>query len=314
MNRLQASDDVEILDLTIRFSASIPDLLLSTPNDQSVTTAAVKQEIRSNLPNELANRRIRLIHAGKALTDDAPLTTVLKKGSSQASSRAQTPVPGVESGTSKGKTPIRNPPKLSRIYIHCSIGDVVLSPADLAAEAALARPQPHRSTDPSALFEAAGQNVDRQTPSQTVVPSEDGGTTAAAPRGFDRLLAAGFTAQEVQNLRLQFLAIQAYTHTPDSMPSPNTLRDMEDRWLDNTSSSAGAAGAEGVGQQQHDDDEGAAGQIDDIVWGSAMGFFWPVGCLLWAFRERGIWSRRRKMAVVVGLLVNMAFGMVRWMR
>jgi iron-sulfur cluster assembly 1 len=294
MNFIQPPDqDVNSIDLTIRFSASLPDLLLSLPHSSNATTATLKHEIRTRLPDEFSKRRIRLIHAGKALADDASLATTLKKTSSHAPSRSSTPIPP-DLEHAKGKAPIRNPPLISRIYIHCSIGDVVLSSAELAAEAASAH-----SRGPST-------NHSKDTVADPQI------STVPASRGFDRLLNAGFSPSEVQNLRLQFLAIQAHTHTPEAMPSPNTLRDMEDQWLDNSESN-NSTGQTGAGARVGDE-EGAAGQLDDMIWGATMGFFWPIGCLLWAFREEGIWSRRRKMAVILGMLVNTGLGTLRWMR
>jgi len=96
------------------------------------------------------------------------------------------------------------------------------------------------------------------------------------------------------------------------MPSPNAMRELEDQWLDNSESLSGAGG--GLGGGGGFEAEGEAGALDDLLWGSVMGFFWPVGCLWWACREEGIWSRRRKMAVVVGVCVNAGFGGLRWMR
>jgi len=292
------------LDLTIRFSASLPDLLLTVPSSSHATTSTLKQQIRARLPSEYANRRIRLIHAGKALADDALLSTSLNRPLSRPPSRVATPGPYDDSDRAsprgKGKAPVRDPPALSRIYIHCSIGDVVLSAAELAAEAALARPENERATrDPT------------QTSAGAAAEAE---ATAPAPRGFDRLLSTGFSASEVQSLRLQFLAIQAHTHTPDTMPSPNTLRDLEDEWLDNSTNGADGMGAGGPGGGAGGvaDEDGYAGALDDMIWGTAMGFFWPLGCLMWAIREEGIWSQRRKMAVAVGFMLNIGLGIVRY--
>ena len=281
-------------DLVIRFSASIPDLILTLPRSPPPNTATLKQEVRSHLPPDFQSRRIRLIYSGKALDDEVLLTSILRQPISRTPSRTSTPTPVLNSQAKedRGKTPIRDPPSISRIYIHCSIGDVVLSSSDLAQEASLARR--HDST-----VDLTIQDVSLPSPPPT----------APTPRGFDRLLTAGFTAQEVANLRVQFRAIQAHTHTPDTMPSPTTLRDLEDRWLDNSSS---ATGQESTARRYEDED--TAGQLDDIIWGSIAGFFWPVGVMLWAGREEGIWSRRRKMAVVVGVLVNLGLGVVRWMR
>ena len=275
------------LDLTIRFSASLPDLLLSIPVSRHATTSTLKVEIRKCLPPEFASKRIRLICAGKALADEILLEKVLKAPSRAPSPRPSTPV---QDASGKGKAAVRDPPAVSRIYIHCSIGDVVLSSEELVAEQALAAPASTTGAGDAASV------------------SENGATsTAPAPRGFDRLLNAGFTPSEVSSLRLQFLAIQAHTHTPDSMPSPNTIRSLEDQWLDNSNNVDTMNGNAG-------DPEDAAGALDDLLLGATCGFFWPVGCLLWAGREEGIWTRRRKMAVVMGVIMNVAVGVLRWMR
>jgi iron-sulfur cluster assembly 1 len=95
------------------------------------------------------------------------------------------------------------------------------------------------------------------------------------------------------------------------MPSPNTLRALEDRWMDNDANATGvgsdAAGAGGGGVG--DDERGA---LRDLVWGVIMGFFWPVGCGVWLVREEGVWSFRRKAAVAVGFGLNLVLGVVRF--
>ncbi|KIW15634.1 hypothetical protein PV08_05682 [Exophiala spinifera] len=301
------SNEDNDLDLTIRFSASLPDLLLTLPGSLSANTATLKQLIRTRLPAEYAKHRIRLIYAGKALIDDVPLTASLRRTVSRPPSRMGTPGPyddanAAGNGKSKGKLAVRDQPSQARIYVHCSIGDLVLSAAELAEEAATAQ----NATAESEKADAAMSGQRRQEQGQQT-------TTTPIPRGFERLLNAGFTAAEVQSLRLQFLAIQAHTHTPDTMPSPNTLRDMEDRWLD-SSNAAGEAGAlgDGMGSGMQTDDEGQGGALDDMIFGTAMGFFWPIGCLMWGVREDGIWSQRRKMAVVVGFLLNIGLGLIRY--
>jgi hypothetical protein len=303
----QQNDDEDYdFELTIRFSASLPDLLLSIPGSLHANTATLKQLIRSRIPDEYATRRIRLIYAGKALVDEIPLDISLKRNVTRPPSRIGTPGPYEESnGTGgragvgrdavKGKLAIRDPPSQSRIYIHCSIGDLVLSKEDVAAEVAAAQA--------GSEGEEKKDVTSRQQPQQT--------TTTPAPRGFDRLQNAGFTPSEIQSLRLQFLAIQAHTHTPDTMPSPNTLRNMEDRWLDNSTTEGGMLGGSTT-LDGSTDEEAQAGTLDDMIWGTVMGFFWPIGCLMWGIREEGIWSQRRKMAVVIGFMLNIGLGIIRY--
>lgn len=319
-----ATDDLE---LTIRFSASLSDLHLSIPlhTQPNANTSTLKQLIRSRLPAEYASRRIRLIYSGKALADDAVLSTILKRPASHPPTRTATPrpgsAPGIATPTSsnnkdtplsakaKGKLPTRDTlSTIQRIYIHCSIGDVVLSTSELADEAHTAAPKP------------------TSTAADTTKPQPENATTTSsippptpALRGFDRLLTSGFTPTEISSLRMQFLAIQAHTHTPDDMPSPDSLRELEDQWLDNSndgSSSNAFPGASGSGAGETagllaGSEEQEGGALDDMIYGTAMGFFWPLGCLMWAFREQGIWSARRRMAVVVGVVLNVGLGVVR---
>lgn len=99
------------------------------------------------------------------------------------------------------------------------------------------------------------------------------------------------------------------------------MRWLEERWLDSSGpatarlSSAGAGadgdddGANGAGIVDDEDDGGGA--LSDMLWGNLTGFFWPVGAALWLCREEGVWSRRRQVAVITGVLVNLSFGLMR---
>jgi len=308
-----SNDGTNTYEITIRFSASLPDLRVSIPAEDGPTTATLKQRIRSFLPDDLTDKRIRLIHAGKALDDATPLSTSLKRLVSRPPSRIATPTPyepGAESdaarsrANAKGKQPIRDPPT-PRIYIHCSIGDVTLTAEDLASETLLAAPQPRQ---------AQGQIQTQEQDTSHQHGNDHTATTTPHPLGFDRLASAGFTPPEILSLRQQFLAIHAHTHTPDAMPSPNTLRALEDSWLDNSTtlnldSTDGTPGA-GAGVEMTGDE--GRGALDDMIWGTTVGFFWPVGCLVWGVREAGIFSPRRKIAVVIGVVLNLGLGFVRW--
>lgn len=290
------------LFLTVRFSASIPDLLLDVSTPDSTTAAGLKQLIRARLPSDLSTHRLRLIYAGRALDDATPLTVSLKL----APSPARTPSIGEDAdddgkGKGKGKEPIREQP---RLYIHCSIGDIVLSDEDLAAETAVA----------STLYQKQDRSRDESYARAKQQPQPSSITTPA-PRGFDRLLSAGFTPAEVSALRSQFLAVQSVSRTRDTMPSGAELRDLEDRWMDE-GSAAMDTGPGGTGGVVAGDDDGgfgpgSRGAIDDMLWGAVMGFFWPVGCAMWLRREEGVWSWRKGLAVFVGVVVNVGFGAMR---
>lgn len=84
---------------------------------------------------------------------------------------------------------------------------------------------------------------------------------------------------------------------------------LEERWLDDSGSGSGGEG--GIPGGAGEGDEGEAGSLEDMLWGNVMGFFWAVGGLVWLAREEGVWSRRRQIGVVTGVLVNIAFGVFR---
>ncbi|OJJ40661.1 hypothetical protein ASPWEDRAFT_123825, partial [Aspergillus wentii DTO 134E9] len=312
------TDAADPLLLTVRFSASISDLLLDIPCPEITTAAGLKQLIRGRLPSNLSAHRLRLIYAGRGLEDANPLTVSLKLPPSPA--RSPCPINDGDressNGKGKGKEPVRDKP---RLYIHCSIGDIVLSDADLDAEAAISstllqQQQQQESSD------SQDESSDQQQQQQGQQQQQQPPTTTPAPRGFDRLLTAGFTAAEVTALRSQFMAVLSASRTPDTMPSGAELRDLEDRWLDEGSATPAAmmgGGGGGGGASFADDDggfgAGSRGAMDDMLWGAVMGFFWPIGCAMWLRREEGVWSWRKGLAVFVGVVVNVAFGAMRIM-
>jgi hypothetical protein len=281
--------NLNALHITIRFTTSIPDLLIDIPEPSKTSVISLKLLLRTKLDPQTSRRRFRLIYSGKLLRDDDVLSSVL---------RVLTPPPRAPDPSVKGKEKETNFP-LPRVYINCSIGDS-LTPSELAAEDVAAAELSNRLREESAshgLDGAARTGLDHGGPSVT---------TSASPRGFDRLLAAGFTTSEVNQLRLQFLSIQANIHTPDTMPSPTTLREMEDAWIDNNAENTGTGEAFDFG------DNGASGAaLDDLLWGNVIGFLWPLGCIGWVIREEGVWSTRRQMAVFTGFMLSLGLGILR---
>ncbi|KZF19931.1 hypothetical protein L228DRAFT_250346 [Xylona heveae TC161] len=218
-----------------------------------------------------------------------------------------------------------------RFYIHCSVGEESLSPGELADEAAAAEASVKRITDESTLgggdaeahgdvkgkgvagtgargyvagrtgIAAAGAEAETEAETDAVAPA----STTAAPRGFDRLLGVGFSPAEVAALRSQFVALQSHSHTPDTMPSAAEMRMLEDRWMDE-SVAAGSGGGNAA-----DTDDVQRGALEDMLLGNIMGFFWPIGAVVWLLREEGVWSRRRQIAVFTGMLANITFSILR---
>lgn len=121
-------------------------------------------------------------------------------------------------------------------------------------------------------------------------------STTPAPVGFDRLAGAGFSHEDIQSLRTQFR--QLYGDLPDS----NDIRQLEERWIDSSVN------------QEVDEFQQASGSLmggnEELLIGVL------VGCLLGVFsvlllREDKLFTRRQKMAVFAGLVVNFSFALVR---
>lgn len=255
------------LHLTIRFSTSLPDLHLDIPSPQTTTVLSLKHLLRTRLNTR---NRLRLIHQGRLLPDTSALTAVLKP-----------PPPSPPSDPSgKGKAPAT---PLARVYVNCSIGDE-LSAEDIAAEETAALKPPEITGDGAA------------TPTTT---------TRARPRGFDRLLTSGFTQSEISTLRTQFASIHTLGFTPDAMPSPDTLRNMEDAWIDNN-----AGGIPSESNPLEDEANGLASVLEVLFKAMMVGFFFPLGALTWLLREDGIWSKRWRVFVGMGVVFSLTIGLI----
>ncbi|OLN87185.1 DSC E3 ubiquitin ligase complex subunit 3 [Colletotrichum chlorophyti] len=291
--------------LRIRFTTSLPDLDLDIPSPSQTTVAALKHLIRSRLSQPDSQRRLRFIHQGKILPDESALSSVLRPLPPPPSSTPTTPsTPGAvlddPKGKGKAKAHDAAPP---RVYVNCSIGDS-LTDAELASEAEAAL---HAPSDKPSTSQTGGQG---QVPH--AIPSPHRTT----PRGFDRLLNAGFTAAEVNQLRLQFREIRATQYTPDTMPSPDTMRSLEDAWIDTNASGSlpGAAGAGGEGGEGGAGDDAfgvMSGVLDVLVEGLIVGFFWPLGCLGWLSREENMLSGRWQDFIGFGVTLSIIIGVIR---
>ena len=310
--------------LIIRFPSSHPDITFPITQPHLTTTLSLAQEIRALLPAPASTCSLRLIHAGRALQPTVALSTSLRLTPLPAS-RAQSPSPSAKAkGKAKDPAIYGEPNEIilpfhsQPFYIHAILGDI-LSTSELSEINSAAKASVEALTIASSNS-ILGSAENDKTPSRngTPIPEEEShdqtNTTAEdPPQGFDRLLTAGLTPLEVASLRSQFVAILAHSHTPDTMPSASELRELEERWLDNDTSNSIGGGGTGGGTLQDlnfgDDEQG--GGLEDMLWGNIMGFFWPIGAAFWLLREEGVWSKRRQIAVITGLLVNLAFSLMR---
>ncbi|KAI0770075.1 DUF2407 ubiquitin-like domain-containing protein [Fomes fomentarius] len=135
-------------------------------------------------------------------------------------------------------------------------------------------------------------------------------------RGFDRLAAAGFSEQDIANIRLQFHAHSAGDYIDQEFDDQEDFdehaRALEEQWIDSLDggSSVSLANSQPAVSSLHD--------------GIVLGFFFP---LMPFFFFRGgkpavfwdddseqetmtpaVFSRRMQMGIVVGFLLNVLFG------
>ncbi|KAI1279810.1 DUF2407 C-terminal domain-containing protein [Xylaria sp. FL0933] len=332
--------------LTIRFSAALPDLELDIPRPSATTVVSLKHLIRSRLDKAHARRRLRFIHGGKILPDTAVLSSVLRappppppllpppsslrteNAPADAEQRRRAEGENGEGdgssatgkGKSKGKSIPGRPEPPPRIYVNCSIGDE-LSPSELESEARAAALPPPSSQVSSLHTSSTSSGLD--APTATTTGGSTGSTTTAAPRGFERLLSAGFTPSEVNQLRLQFRSIHSSRYTPDTLPSPDSFRRMEDAWIDDNGAAmpaatsgadggGGGGGMLGMGGGGGDSDEvGLVGIVDVLIRGVITGFIWPLGSAGWLIREEGMASERWRFMVGIGVMFGVLIGFIR---
>ncbi|KAH7924545.1 hypothetical protein BV22DRAFT_1112770 [Leucogyrophana mollusca] len=123
----------DVRDLTIRFTEGIPDLILKVTLKDSV------RDVKSNIVNsrhELKDRRLRLIHAGRLLTDGTLLHPWLN---------------ALEERQQRATTTNDNPDAQSQssviTWLHCSVGPVIEPGADAEEKPQEAQLQPLRGFD-----------------------------------------------------------------------------------------------------------------------------------------------------------------------
>ncbi|KAK4149031.1 DSC E3 ubiquitin ligase complex subunit 3 [Chaetomidium leptoderma] len=352
------------LHITIRFSTALPDLHLDIPSPQQTTVVALKHLIRGRLaadaeaeaeadaeatdnaedepltkqPTPAAQAALallRFIHNGRILPDASVLSAVLK---------APPPPPLSHHADPKGKSPAGVHHQQQRVFINCSIGDV-LAPSEIQAEAtaaAVVPPPPPPALSPSLPPSQSPSSLSQQQPRLQVTttnlsppPTAPAAQTQTqpAPAGFDRLLQAGLSPSEISTLRSHFRSIHTARFTPDTMPSPDTLRSMEDAWLDNDGGQAGHhlpttsattsshhyhSGGAGIGEEMEEnmgvgveDVFGLSAVAGPLVKGMLIGFVFPLGVIGWLGKEDGVWSRRMQVFVVFGVLLSLSVGLVR---
>ncbi|KAG4301776.1 hypothetical protein PCK1_001752 [Pneumocystis canis] len=118
-------------------------------------------------------------------------------------------------------------------------------------------------------------------------------TTRPLPLGFDRLREVGFSEREIALLREQFRLI----HGQDSRyDDSGTSWQLEEEWINQTA-------PENIGQDGY-------GAYEDMILGTSIGFLGGIFVLFFVWEPK-IFPRRRQMAIIAGVMINLFFGFLR---
>ncbi|KAK9485017.1 DUF2407 C-terminal domain-containing protein [Lipomyces starkeyi] len=148
------------------------------------------------------------------------------------------------------------------IWLHCSVGD---------------------------------QLTDEELSRESDTGSQQGPSTIPQPLGFDRLRSAGFSDQDIAQLRTQFNRLHGVAAGTDS----DAARQLEERWID-----------EGASAPDTLPDGSPVGVYEDLLLGTVVGFF--LGLLaLFFLREGSIFTKRQQMAIIAGIIINVSFAILR---
>lgn len=269
-------------ELMVRFTEGVQDLVLRLTEHDSVHDVKVK--IREARP-QLQRRRLRLIHAGRLLNDSTQLASWL----STFEERQQRAAAKDTDSSMAPITPGSAAPGPVLWLLHCSVG-----------------PQ----------LSEGEEDEDARAQEAQIKPL----------RGFDRLSTAGFSEEDILNIRRQFhsRSVADYISAaefPTEEEYEEHARVLEEQWIDGL----GGGGGGGAGGGSAESDSRARAVLNGIV----IGFFFPLLPFFFlrtpkpaVFWESGhaldtpestVFSRRMQMGLVVGFILNVIFGLWRYL-
>ncbi|KAF5100952.1 hypothetical protein D0Z00_001083 [Geotrichum galactomycetum] len=264
------TDNYLAVQFIIKFSdSSLADLALDIEDVSKVSVSSIRRQIRETVGGKTSNRRLRLIHNGRLLNENINIARDVAKVSVKGKEISNNHI-------SSSNNNNNNSPK--RIYIHCSVGDI-LDANELLRENEL---------DKKAVVKSTGPEL----------------------RGFDRLRNAGFTDTDINVLRQQFTSMnggaaaaaagRSGTGDPIAIPSAvqeEELTRLEEQWINTGVTEDNAANASG---NDH---------LEDLT-GLLIGMFLGVMSLLF-LKEGGLFTARQRRFILGGVFINFLFALVR---
>ncbi|KAG8965546.1 hypothetical protein FRC00_000022 [Tulasnella sp. 408] len=292
--------------VTIRFTEGVKDLNLDISERETVRD--IKSKIRLMRPS-LEKRRLRLIHSGRLLTDGTFLYGWI------ASLEEHQRRANVDTGTSRQSTDsspaadsLGGHQRPEPIWLHCSIGPEIQEE----------------------------QEEDAAQPDPQIAPL----------RGFDRLISAGFTEEDIATIRRQFRSSRGLDQDAGPLEEEDQdehARALEEQWIDSLDGAGGTVdpsldGSECIqspvlnnGCEFTPPFKGPDGLYTTLLQGVATGFFFGL-IPFYFFRSRRrpaaffsdayeqlppqgsvIYGKRMQMALVIGFFVNLGLGILRYL-
>lgn len=88
------------------------------------------------------------------------------------------------------------------------------------------------------------------------------------------------------------------------MPSPDSMRRLEDAWIDNNAGELPSAAS-----PLEDELSNMSTVLDVLIRGMMIGFFFPLGSITWLLRQ-GLWSEKWQIFVGSGVVLSVTVGIV----
>ncbi|GAA5932644.1 Dsc3p [Sporobolomyces koalae] len=294
------------LDFCVRFTDGTTEDVVDLWVAEKELVRDVKTRLRqirsSTLHDEEGRpRRLRLIQLGRMLADGVllvPYTVQLaanrKKLEQRSSSTADSALDlrrGIEKMGRVVKDVVQgeSPPHESEAS-RMERGEI-----DIDAKGKANAEVPRRQEEQIWLHCSVGDAIeDDETSNEPSAPTEQ--TTPL--QGFDRLREAGFSEEEIANMRAEFRE----RRNPYADPEGDTVdaehqRALEEQWMS------------GMTGQEEAASDSSTGHYVTLLKGVTIGFLVPF-LPLFFFRTQ-IFSRRMQMAIVLGLIINLSFGLLR---
>ncbi|BGO89436.1 hypothetical protein NBRC10512_006354 [Rhodotorula toruloides] len=295
----QAVDDAEPrkkLVFCVRFTDGQTEDLVDLWVGEKETVREVKRRIRLLRPDTLTEngkpRRLRLIQLGRLLPDGVFLLPYTLQLVSRRA-KAVSPNSAADVGVKEGLQAVgRGIGKVVRGTMGERAGEDEMS----LLEKGKGREDERGTGEDEVEEEQIWLHCSVGEPIEDEEPTEEKDQTAQITplQGFDRLRDAGFSEQDIENLRAEFRDSRQ-TEADDE----EHQRALEEQWMSGMTGQEEAVAGDSAG----------TGHYYSLLKGVCIGFFVPF-LPLFFFRTQ-IFTRRMQIAVILGIVVNLGFGILR---